>query len=204
MLYALYQGAKVAAVKGERIQGARCPGCDAAVIAKCGSVKAWHWAHAASADCDPWHEGETRWHLEWKAKFPQECVEVSMGAHRADVRLNPWVIEFQNSSISCEEIQEREVFYGKMLWVFNAQKWHVLLRRKTEPDSYRTFRFKWPHWSLRAVTAPTFWDLGEESGMLHVKKVHWNIPTGGWGYLYTHEEFMDRWSERLASFLKAS
>lgn len=54
----------------------RCPNCGYEVVSKCGSYVRWHWAHKARTMCDPWHESETEWHLNWKDAFPEECQEV--------------------------------------------------------------------------------------------------------------------------------
>lgn len=44
-----------------------------------------------------------------------------MGLHRADVRTpSGTVVEFQHSPITLETIQERETFYGDLMWVFDA------------------------------------------------------------------------------------
>jgi len=71
--------------------GARstCPGCGGELVAKCGRIVTWHWAHLA-ADCDPWSEPESEWHRRWKFWFlshPGVRVEVPMAEHRADVVL---------------------------------------------------------------------------------------------------------------------
>ena len=42
---------------------ATCPMCGGKVIAKCGDIMSWHWAHEAS-DCDTWSEGESDWHAQ--------------------------------------------------------------------------------------------------------------------------------------------
>jgi hypothetical protein len=104
-----------------RAQGV-CPICGALLIPKCGSIVSWHWAHKAS-DCDHWGEPESQWHIDWKQQFPKEWQEVAMGPHRADVATANGVIEFQKSSISADDIQERERFYGKMIWVIWAADW---------------------------------------------------------------------------------
>jgi hypothetical protein len=170
MLYAIVEGAKSRAAPNSK---GICSGCLGAVIPKCGQIKVWHFAHARGIDCDPWHEGESAWHLEWKALFPKECVEIPLGEHRADVFFDsgdPFVdsttIEFQNSPINPEEIQEREEFYrerGRLIWIFNAAKWHLSLRHKFDPHPrYRSFRWKWPHLSLAACRSyPLFFDLGD-------------------------------------------
>lgn len=101
-----------------------CPSCGARLIAKCGRVYAWHWAHEA-ADCDPWSEPEGEWHRGWKQLFPAEWREVVIDPHRADLRVPGGVIELQHSSISAGEIEERERFYGRMVWVVNAEEWNL-------------------------------------------------------------------------------
>ena len=102
--------------------GGTCPSCGAALVPKCGSIVSWHWAHKAS-DCDHWSEPESQWHIDWKQLFPKAWQEVSFGPHRADVGTRNGIIEFQRSSISADEIAERERFYGKMIWVVWAGDW---------------------------------------------------------------------------------
>lgn len=105
---------------------ARCPLCDAEVIAKCGDINIHHWAHKKAESCDSWTEPETYWHKSWKESFPiqnREFVFKRDGKkHFADLYTDSKiVIELQNSSISSKTIEERENFYGeKMLWVING------------------------------------------------------------------------------------
>lgn len=101
-----------------------CPSCGAKLIAKCGKVYAWHWAHEA-CDCDQWSEPEGPWHRGWKQLFPEAWREVVIGPHRADLRVPGGVIELQQSHIGADEIEERERFYGRMVWVVNAEKWKL-------------------------------------------------------------------------------
>jgi ssDNA-binding Zn-finger/Zn-ribbon topoisomerase 1 len=66
MRRALVDGAKAEAqpkLRGE------CTGCGGEMVAKCGRVKVWHWAHKGAPPCDPWWENETEWHREWKDRF---------------------------------------------------------------------------------------------------------------------------------------
>lgn len=125
MLYANDKhGNKIKAQPGVK---AICPCCESEVVSKCGQVKIWHWAHTSKRECDPWYVGESDWHLGWKSLFPPENVEVVIERngkkHRADVLLNNGeVIEFQHSSISITELQERNDFYGTVHWVFDARK----------------------------------------------------------------------------------
>ncbi len=104
-----------------------CQICAERLIAKCGEIYTWHWAHKIDRDCDPWKEHETEWHRKWKNRFPIEWQEVPMcdeygERHAADVKTDSGlVIEFQNSSISTSTIKVREGFYGNMIWVINAE-----------------------------------------------------------------------------------
>lgn len=156
------------------MQRAICPSCREEVISKCGSIKVWHWSHKADNDCDSWGEGETEWHINWKNEFPKEWQEVVIGKHRADIKLpSGKVIELQNSSISAEDIQERELFYGNMGWLFNGKtfakninlKFHKRsymtkdVEIKNHPEGYVTFRWKHPIKSLWNVKKPLYIEL---------------------------------------------
>jgi competence protein CoiA len=153
----------LAIMDGRRVEArpgncGHCPQCQGEVIAKCGDIKVWHWAHMAR-DCDPWSEPETAWHLGWKARYPEACREVVMGPHRADVRLpDGTVIEFQHSSISEDEIREREAFYGRMIWVIDGSPFvrNFQLRPKA---GYHTFRWRWPRPTLSSASQPVVLDL---------------------------------------------
>lgn len=57
---------------------AKCPICKEPVIAKCGDINIWHWAHKSKKDCDPWAEPESLWHINWKNEFPKEQQEVTI------------------------------------------------------------------------------------------------------------------------------
>lgn len=106
-----------------------CPHCNSAMIAKCGRVKVWHWAHKGNPPCDPWWESETEWHREWKNQFPKEWQEIAHvhpetgEKHIADVK-TPFglVIEFQHSNIKVEERISREEFYDQMVWVIDGSR----------------------------------------------------------------------------------
>ena len=125
MQYSLVEG--VRARPNPKGRGA-CPACGEPTIAKCGSQVVWHWAHDRAAHCDRWWESETKWHLEWKARFPEEWQEVvkvdssSNERHIADIETSHgMVIELQNSPIPERELKARETFYQRMIWIVNAQ-----------------------------------------------------------------------------------
>lgn len=122
-------------VNGKRITpqkglSANCQLCKSEVVAKCGRIKIHHWAHKSINTCDKWWENETEWHKQWKNHFPIHWQEVvrfdnkSNERHIADVFNfeKELVIEFQNSRISVDELEARERFYKKMIWVINKNQ----------------------------------------------------------------------------------
>lgn len=133
-----------AIVNGERASArpdliGSCEYCGRRMTAKCGRKIIWHWAHAGNKYCDPWWKGETAWHREWKSYFPGDWREQRRFDHEgnewhiADVLSgNGTVLEFQNSPMSLEELQSREKFYQKMIWIVNGEKFsssfHILGR----------------------------------------------------------------------------
>lgn len=141
---------------------ARCPQCDAAVVAKCGKLVSWHWSHRA-AECDSWSEGETEWHLSWKRRVEPAACEVVLGNHRADIRTAEGrVIELQHSPIDSATLAEREAFYSDLVWLFDAESFKLELH----PSAARV-DFVWKHVrkSLLGVSRPMYWDLGSGFAM---------------------------------------
>lgn len=133
---------KFSIVKGQRQEAqpslsGKCPVCDQAMIAKCGEVNIWHWAHKGRRACDPWWENETEWHRAWKGQFPESWQEIVHQAdsgekHIADVKTgHGWVIEFQHSYLKPEERRSRDAFYPKLAWVVNG------VRRKRDSEQFR-------------------------------------------------------------------
>lgn len=123
MRFALKDADRIEAIpkaKGE------CPVCGTEVVAKCGVERIWHWAHRARTQCDHWWENETEWHRNWKSNFPDSWQEVvihgaSGEVHIADVKTPAGLtIEFQHSPLSEVEQEEREEFYGGMIWVLDG------------------------------------------------------------------------------------
>jgi len=98
------------------------------MVAKCGDLRVWHWAHKGNRLCDPWAENEGKWHQAWKAEFPDDWQEIVHLAdngtkHIADVRTqHRWVIELQHSPISPEERRSRDAFYRQIVWVVDGTR----------------------------------------------------------------------------------
>lgn len=188
MRYALVDGKRVSAFRGAK---GTCPHCHGPVIARCGTILVWHWAHVSRSDCDSWAEGETPWHLEWKRRFPRQWREVTVRYHRADIKSPQGVIELQASSISPEEIQEREQFYGEMVWVLNARDFKLKVRDK---GHYVTFRWKHPRKTWWSADRQLFFDRGDGT-LLKVHNLHANVPCGGSGRIISYDEFVKAYSQ---------
>jgi competence protein CoiA len=213
MLYAKppKSNAQILATPGDR---AVCPGCLGRVIAKCGEVNAWHWAHEAGADCDPWSEGESSWHLAWKAKASPLRCEVVIDRHRADiVNRSGTVIELQHSPLTSDQVREREEFYGDMIWLVDAHEFEDRFHVRNAGD---VSRFVWPNarkW-MYAIRRPLYLDFCDET-IFFVDRLIPNIPStftsirydsngtkniesdgkacNGTGWYLTEEQFVTRW-----------
>lgn len=133
MLFANINGIKSQASPKAK---AVCIFCNESMIAKCGKVKTWHWAHKSIDACDSWYEPETEWHRNWKLVFGKEHCEIILikdgKKHIADIKtVNGWVIELQNSKLSIDTMEARESFYGdEMIWIINGIKFK---------DNFKTF-----------------------------------------------------------------
>lgn len=124
---------KFALVDGEREEAqpnasGKCTVCGHPMVAKCGEVKVWHWAHKSAPPCDSWWEGETEWHRDWKGNFPARWQEIAQldrsgERHIADVKTaHGWAIEFQHSFLNPEERRSRDTFYQKLVWVVDGTR----------------------------------------------------------------------------------
>ncbi len=133
---------KFSLVNGQRQEAqpnlsGKCPVCDQPMVARCGEVNIWHWAHKGRRVCDLWWENETEWHRTWKGHFPESWQEVVHHAdsgerHIADVKTDQGrVIEFQHSYLNPEERRSRDAFYPKLVWVVNGT------RRKRDAEQFR-------------------------------------------------------------------
>lgn len=184
MQFAIVEGVKVPAVSG---RAGSCPVCNSAVIPKCGSINVHHWAHASCVDCDPWWEPESGWHRWWKEGVPPERVEVPIKRHRADIVTSDGiVVELQHSSISTQEIAEREAAYERMVWVFDgAGLAPDRLQLRPRSPMKCTFRWKHPRKHYAACRKRVFIDLGD-GRLFRLDKLYLDDPPyGGWGKLTT-------------------
>lgn len=165
-------GTRIEATPGAQ---AHCPQCGTEVLAKCGSLVAWHWAHRAR-ECDTWSEGESAWHVGWKRTVRADACEVVIGNHRADIRTESGlVIELQHSAIDQQKIAEREAFYQNLIWLFDARAYQLAFYPRAARMDFEWAR---PHKALLAVRKPMYWDLGWGFVLL-VDKLSSESPLGG-------------------------
>lgn len=149
--------ANVGDIRQEAAPGlhALCPGCGQPVIAKCGQVKVWHWAHRGILNCDPWREPETEWHRAWKSRFPDDWQEVPLRApegelHRADVMTAAGqVIEFQHSRLHPSESAAREAFYKNLIWIVDGRA-----RKRDMKQFFECHRSPMPVFQLPTFAIP--------------------------------------------------
>lgn len=191
---------------------ADCPTCDAPLVAKCGAINVWHWAHKGNKDCDPWSEPESEWHVNWKNCVPPESREVILGGgkHRADIRHNDRVVELQHSGISAENIAERERFYGDdMIWVFDATdhaipyradntrgwdaKFSFVHKISARGWHYDQWRWKQGRRIIKNVFTDLWIDLGDNL-IFHIDLERFDDRHPEWlagvGHLHFHQNFI--------------
>jgi len=144
MMYAISDGKKVEAYPNGR---AKCQGCKEEVIAKCGAIVRWHWAHKHTCDCN--YKPMTEWHYKWQEQFPEENREVYVnkedGSFRiADIKLDSGlVIEFQHSSISLDTVKSRQEFHGDVIWIFDCTEKFDNMTFYSNDDGTYAMKWKW-------------------------------------------------------------
>lgn len=117
---------RVHASNADKAKEYTCPICDGKVIPKQGNCNIHHFAHVSKCT-DPWYYDMSKWHSDWQAQFPQKnrevVIEYNNEKHRADVMACGYIVEFQHSSITSEEFDERNEFYlkygKKVIWIFD-------------------------------------------------------------------------------------
>ena len=202
---------RFALVNGQRHEAqpklvGKCLFCDRPMVAKCGEVRARHWAHQGKSTCDPWWENKTEWHRKWQAQFPDAWQEVVHHAetgekHLADVKTDRgWIIEFQHSYLDPEERRIRNAFYRKVIWVVNGTRrekdaaqllnaWNQGVPIGANPFLRRAFSNNCTllrEWA--GSNAPIFFDLGE------AERLWWLLATSAKGaYLtpYSRARFIE-------------
>lgn len=162
----------------EKGQRGQCPKCGSEVIAKCGQIKIWHWAHKATHGCE-WYSTESEWHRQWKSLFPENRIEVYVDQNRADaIDATGRVWEFQNSYLNGEEIEEREEAYINLLWIWNVKGQQKLITfYKYERDtSYEVYWYKLRNYRLYDEGSKKFTSYWEADDFCDkMKRYGWTV-----------------------------
>ena len=203
----------------------KCPVCGQEVESRiCGKIKAPYFAHKKNCKCtDNWHYDMSEWHISWQEKYPICNREVVMTAdgktHRADICIGDYVIEFQHSPISLDDVNERNRFYcscGKrVIWVFDCID--KMLQEKIcfleNESSGVNFVFKWKRASksLRNIIPQSSTDvvvcmqlLDEENEIEQVIRtdISWEVGNyADYSKFYTSTDTVDIFSEEGISKL---
>ena len=131
MFYALNEkGIRIDACEAVKGQNYFCPICNNRVILKQGSINIDHFAHESNVCEDNWNYDMSGWHKRMQNYFPKDAQEVVVNykgkKHRADVLIDDVVLEFQFSSITAAEYEERNEFFAsagyRLAWVFNLSQ----------------------------------------------------------------------------------
>lgn len=205
MQFAERDNKRITASPGEK---GTCPLCQQEMIAKCGDIKIWHWAHKSLDICDEFKEPETEWHRKWKEHFSEKQREVIIKKgndyHIADIKnQHEMVIEFQNSPISFDDIRKRESFYtpsvypNRMLWVFNCKDSVDKMERTASGIRWYAPKRNWKY-----CRQPVYLDCGSE--LFHVETKDVDISYDGdipiWevsGEFINKKFLIEKWSNEI-------
>lgn len=144
-----------------------CPFCEKEVLpcfSQLGKNNYWRHKIDNNNNCLSYqYPNEGMWHksikLSWGIEYTEVYITKGTVKRRADVMLeNKLVIEIQNSSINASEIQAREKFYGKIIWLFNA-----IDAYNNDRITYFNNEYTWqrPRASIIKCHAPVFIALSE-------------------------------------------
>lgn len=122
------KGIKVNISNASKLEKYYCPICGSELIIKKGEINTHHFSHIKYANCDAWYNDMSLWHQKWQSMFDienQEVIITKRGvSHIADVMIDNTILEFQHSSISKKEFNERNEFYlktaKKVIWVIDC------------------------------------------------------------------------------------
>lgn len=141
---------------------ARCVDCLGVLIAKCGEINRWHWAHEATDSTCTGSDGEGAWHRAWKVWAEQygAQTEVGEGRHRADI---VWpdggVYELQSNYLDAVDIANREQHWGdRLTWIYRITEGR-LSRLRNIGDGW--FRWQRPPVSMSRHEAPLLWHVND-------------------------------------------
>lgn len=136
----------------------------AQLVAKKGTINSHHYAHKYSGNRDIWLDPlMTEWHRSYQEMCAKEYVEYRIEKngklHIADVYNKGCVIELQHSPISQETVDQRERFYGNMIWLFDYTCNSDTIKGTVILDAKKMVKVKLNR-TLCKTTKPTYLDIG--------------------------------------------
>ena len=154
-----------------------------------------HWVHDAEDDGDPWSEPIGPGHIRWQNCLRLDFVEVARGPHSGDIVGNGnVVVEPQHSSISAEDIEAREAYYGNMVWLFDATQRFVFSVNLGSRSFFSLGKTK----HLELCKKPVFLDFGFD--MVQVDQFTNAITmSSGYGVVRSREWFANAFSSSACS-----
>lgn len=105
-----------------------CRCCSSQLKAVLNTENVKHFSHLSVEDCDSSSNDDNLllWHRLWQSTVISEnteyIIEKKDKKHRADIYIpeNKYVIEIQHSNIEKDKINDRELFYDKMIWIIDG------------------------------------------------------------------------------------
>jgi hypothetical protein len=184
-------GKKILPIKNTK---AFCPFCSQDVIPCFSQLgKSDYWRHKIDYKdlCLSYqYKNEGEWHsstkLSWGIEYTEIYITKGNIKRRADVMLeNKLVIEIQNSPIGVYEIKNREIFYGKIVWLFNGIDAYNNNRIKINNKQYE---WRNPRESIIKCNAPVFIALSENKIMqiLNIESLYYQ-PDNSWRKILFYE-----------------
>jgi len=98
------------------------------------------------------------------------------------------VLEFQHSPLEVSEIIEREAYWKRLVWVFDAREWFKNFDLRFRAEKI-TFRWKHPRRSLFAAQCPVYLDTGIE--LFEILFLGRKVPCGGTGRFIPYRYFIE-------------
>lgn len=162
---------------------AECPFCHTPVTAKCGRIKAWHFAHLTGT-CESWAEPDTEWTNYWKSLFPLEAIEPIHNGQMADLRTDRFFIKLSHTALTRDQIAKIETTLSPMVWLIDATS--AKIRIQSDPEGFVRFTWLRPKTAWLGAQARLFFDIGDS--LLAVRKHRTNAKgqIRGWGYVLSH------------------
>jgi len=168
-----------------------CPLCQFPLVAKCGSVNIWHWAHTFNSNC-PGAKLETAWHRRMKEKFPPNQCEIivknDLGVVIADVYIpetnTMHEFDFKNQ-LTSEEIIKKNCIYARsgynVMWTFHIDD--ESNNRLTRTSTLEVYWFK--HGLRRLLDFKTPFHLSFDDDIFEVTS-YWQSDVDNHIYLKGH------------------